>query len=181
MVALMIDLRSNFVVAALFVTWLAVALLVLIVGNLYIRLQRLEMAQPIPKAAQPYSHLLGKGLQDLFGEVVPPACVFLFLSANCKSCKRVLSDLPALVLKTPLAITWVDQPPLPPPLLPSGIILLDDGRKVSVALGIKVTPFALVTEEGKVVKASPINSSSSLGNLVNNHRETLRSVSVLTG
>jgi hypothetical protein len=178
----LLDLRSNFVVAALFVTWVAVALLVLVVGNLYVRLQRLERVQPVPKAGMPYGHLVGRGLRDLLGEALPSPCVFVFLSADCKSCKRVLTELPSLSLTAPLAVTWVDHSPKPLPALPPGTIVLDDGPKVSTALGIRVTPFVLVTgEEGKVVKASPINSLSSLGHLVNERADALPAVSVMTG
>jgi hypothetical protein len=173
------DVRSNFVVAALFVTWVAVALLVLVVGNLYVRLQRLELINPVHKEEMPYGQLLGRGLQDLLGETLPSPGVFIFLSANCNSCKRVLSELPSLLLRAPLAVTWVDQSPSPPPALPAGTLVLDEGPKISAALGIRVTPFVLVTgKEGKVVRASPINSLSSLGSLLDNHLETLPAVSV---
>jgi hypothetical protein len=178
----LLDLKSNFVVAALFVTWIAVALLVLVIGNLYVRLQRLERVQPVPKAGMPYGHLVGRGMRELLGEALPSPCVYVFLSADCKSCKRVLGELPSLLLKTPLAITWVDRSPQPLPALPPGTIVLDEGPKVSTALGIRVTPFVLVTgEEGKVIKASPINSLSSLGNLVNDHADAQPAVSVMTG
>jgi hypothetical protein len=177
-----LDMRSNFVVAALFVTWVAVALLLLVVGNLYIRLQRLERVNPVPKEEMPYGHLIGRGLQDLLGEAIPSPCVFVFLSANCNSCMRVLGELPSLLLTAPLAITWVDESPSPPPALPPGTIVLDEGPKVSTALGIRVTPFVLVTgEDGKVVQASPINSLSSLGKLVDHRTDALPAVSVMTG
>lgn len=178
----LLDMRSNFVVAALFVTWVAVALLVLVIGNLYVRLQRLERVLPVPKEQIPYSHLIGRGLQDLLGEALPSPCVFVFLSANCNSCIRVLSELPSLLLTAPLAITWIDESPSPSPALPPGTIVVAEGPKVSTALGIRLTPFVLVIgEEGKVVQASPINSLSSLGKLVDKPTNALPAVSVMTG
>ena len=177
----LLDLRSNFVVAALFVTWVAVALLVLVVGNLYVRLQRLELVNPVHKDEMPYGQLLGRGLQDLLGEALPSPCVFILLSANCSSCVRVLNELPSLSLKASLAIAWVDHSPSPPHGLPPGTIVLDAGPKISSALGIRVTPFLLVTgEEGKIVRAAPINSLSSLGTLADNRAESLPAVSVTT-
>lgn len=158
--------KSTFVVAALFVSWVAVALLTLVVGNLHRRLQRVEGSLSGNLAA-PYSGLLGKALRESLGEAIPAPCVLVFLSANCQACRRVLGDLPSLSLSTPLAIAWTDQAPSPLPTLPPGAIVIDDGPKVSAALGIRATPFALVAgENGTVVKASPVNSLTSINNLV---------------
>lgn len=161
-----LDSRSSFILAAMFVSWVAVALLTLVVGNLHRRLRRIEGSLSANLAA-PYSGLLGKGLRESLGEAIPAPCVLVFLSDNCQACRRVLGDLPALSLSTPLAIAWTDHAPSPLPALPLGTIVLDDGPKVSAALGIRATPFALVAgENGTVVKASPINSLTSISNLV---------------
>lgn len=178
----LLDSRSSFVVAALFVSWVAVALLALVVGNLYRRLQRLESSLSV-SAGTPYSHLLGIGLRESVGEAIPSPCVLVFLSANCEACRRVLAELPSLSLSTPLAIAWTDNPPSPPPTLPPGTIVLDDGPKASAALGIRATPFALVAgENGRVVKASPVNSLSSISNLANATTDApARAVPVMTG
>jgi len=161
-----LDFRSSFILAALFVSWVAVALLTLVLGNLHRRLQRVEGSLAVNRAA-PYSGLLGKALRESLGETIPAPCVLVFLSANCQACRRVVGDLPSLSLSTPLAIAWTDQAPSPLPALPLGTIVLDDGPKVSAALGINATPFALVAgENGTVIKASPINSLSSISNLV---------------
>ena len=161
-----LDSKSSFILAAMFVSWVAVALLTLVVGNLHRRLQRVE-GSLAGNLAAPYSGLLGKALRESLGESIPAPCVLVFLSANCQACRRVLGDLPALSLSTPLAIAWTDQAPSPLPALPAGAIVIDDGPKVSAALGIRATPFALVAgENGTVVKASPINSLTSISNLV---------------
>jgi hypothetical protein len=162
----LLDFRSSFILAAMFVSWLAVALLALVAGNLHRRLQRVEGSLSV-NAAAPYSGLLGKALRESLGEAVPAPCVLVFLSANCQACKRVLGDLPSLSLSTPLAIAWTDHAPSPLPTLPLGTIVLNDGPEVSAALGIHATPFALVAgENGRVVKASPVNSLNSISNLV---------------
>lgn len=162
----LLDSRSSFILAAMFVSWVAVALLALIAGNLHRRLQRVEASLAV-NATTPYAELLGKVLRESLDQHVPVPCVLVFLSANCKACRSVLGDLPSLSLSTPLAIAWTDHAPSPPPTLPLGTIVLDDGPKVSAALGIRATPFALVAgENGTVVKASPVNSLSSISNLV---------------
>ncbi len=162
----LLDSRSSFILAAMFVSWVSVALLALVAGNLHRRLQRIESSLSV-SAAAPYSGLLGKALRESLGESVPAPCVLVFLSANCQACKRVLSELQSLSLSTPLALAWTDHAPSPLPTLPLGIIVLDDGPTVSAALGIRATPFALVAgENGRVVKASPVNSLNSINNLV---------------
>lgn len=162
----LLESKSSFMLAAMFVSWVAVALLALIAANLHRRLHRVEAALTV-NAKTPYAGLLGKALRESLDQAVPAPCVLVFLSANCKACQRVLGDLPTLSLSTPLAIAWTDQAPSPLPALPLGTIVLDDGPKVSAALGIRATPFALVAgENGTVVKASPVNSLNSISNLV---------------
>ena len=104
----LLDLRSSFVVATMFVSWVAVALLALVVGNLYRRLQRLESSLSV-SAGAPYAHLLGRRLWECLGETVPLPCVLVFLSANCAACRRVLGELPSLSFSAPLAIAWTDH------------------------------------------------------------------------
>lgn len=162
----LLDYRSSFVLAAMFVSWVAVAVLALVAGNLHRRLQHVEGSLAI-NAAAPYAGLLGKALRESLGEAVPAPCVLLFLSTNCAVCQRVVGDLPSLSLSTPLAVAWTDRAPSPLPALPLGTIVVADGPKVSAALGIRATPFALVAgENGTVLKASPVNSLPSISNLV---------------
>jgi hypothetical protein len=167
MLGSLFDIRSSFVIAALFVSWIAVALLMLVVGNLHIRLQRLEQFNASPREAVPYGQLLGRRLHDLFAGSVPAPGVLLFLSANCASCKRVLDELAAPGRSTPVTIAWIDQTPAPTTAAPPNTIILAEGPQMSAALGIRVTPFVVVSgEDGRVVKATPVTSLSSLGELV---------------
>lgn len=163
----MLDVRSTFMLAALFVTWVAVVLLLLVVGNLRVRLQRLEQSSFAPKETLPFGQLLGKRLNEVLGELPTTPRVLIFLSANCASCKRVLGELKSQSWTASLALAWINQQPQPVPDLPPGTIVLDEGPQLSAALGVRVTPFAIVTnEDGQIIKASPINSVRSLGNLV---------------
>jgi hypothetical protein len=166
MLTSLLETRSSFTIAALFVSWVAVALLVLVVANLHVRLQRLERLGAVPKETTPYSHLLGSRLHDLLGEPVSSPGMFVFLSANCTSCTRVLDELESLSRTVPVAIAWTDRMPKSLPALPPNTVILSEGAKASTALGIRVTPFVVVTgEDGRVVKASPINSLSILSDL----------------
>jgi hypothetical protein len=166
MLTTLLGSRSSFIIAALIVSWVAVVLLVLVVANLHVRLQRLERLSAVPKEATPYAHLLGSRLHDLLDAPVPSPGMFVFLSANCTSCTRVLDELGSLSRTVPVAIAWTDQMPTSLPALPPNTVILDEGAKVSTTLGIRVTPFVVVTgEDGRVVKAAPINSLSSLSDL----------------
>ncbi|HEX8597701.1 MAG TPA: hypothetical protein VF952_04210 [Chloroflexia bacterium] len=165
----LLDSRSSFAFAALFVTWVAVLLLMLVIGNLHSRLQRLERAASVSKENTPYANLLGRRLQDLLGESPVVPRVLVFLSSNCTSCARVLNELQHLHLPSnaPLAVAWVDQLPSPAPDIPSNATVLHAGPQISTELGIRVTPFALVAgADGRVLKATPINSLDSLNKLL---------------
>jgi hypothetical protein len=167
MLGSLLDTRSSFVIAALFVSWIAVALLMLVVGNLHVRLQRLEQLNAAPKEAMPYGQMLGRRLHDLVAGPVPVPGVLLFLSTNCSSCKRVLDELGAPGRSAPVTIAWIDQTPAPTTAAPPNTIVLAEGPQISAALGIRVTPFVVVSgEDGRVIKATPVSSLSSLGELV---------------
>lgn len=160
--------EASFELAALFVTWVAVALLVIVVGGLHARIRRLEHAGAASRPT-PYSPLLGRDLKDLVGtaEIGEPPRVLLFLSSDCSSCARLLSEIesPSWTVRT--AIVWTDDNPRSPS--PDGTTVLDHGAELSAQLGIRVTPFALVADPaGRVVKAGPVASLRSLGELAVN-------------
>jgi hypothetical protein len=160
-----VNSEASFALAALFVTWVAVVLLVVVVGNLHARLRRLEHAGRDARPA-PYSHLLGRNLQDILGQVpgtTPPRALF-FLSSNCPSCSRLLEELASQSWTIPSAIIWTEgSPPTPPP---PDIPILGHDSTLSAELGIRVKPFALIAGvDGRVVKAGPVSSLSSLGDI----------------
>ncbi len=162
---------ASFEVAALFVTWVAIVLVGLVAGNVHQRLQRLERSQLGASGATPYSHLLGKSVRDLV--TTQPLTfeprVLVFLSSTCSACRRVLNELSSSSWTTPSAIVWTDRSPSPAPLLSSQTLVLDEGPKISAALGVHVTPFAVITNaEGKTVKALPINTLQALSEWLDN-------------
>jgi hypothetical protein len=159
--------RPSFALAALFVTWAAIALLGLIAVSLHIRLQHLESAGQRRRHV-PFRHLLGKTLADLADGAAPSlhARLVLFMSAACPVCRQLLAELRAPDWDVPSAIVWTDAAE-PPPDMPPGVTLVPGGPRLSAALGIRVTPFALVVgRDGRVEQASPVNSLESLRDAV---------------
>lgn len=163
------DSKASFELAALCITWIAVVLLALAIANLHIRLRQLEQSGPVPGRGRPYGHLLGKPMHELLNNLVPKTQpqVLVFLSANCRACQRVLSEIASPSWTTPSAIIWTDHAPPSPPALPSNTVIIEQGVKLSADLGIRVTPFVLVAgTDGRIIKASPMNTLSALGDLV---------------
>jgi hypothetical protein len=164
--------------AALVVTWVAIVLLVLVVAHLHARLRRLEQAD---RASQedgphggglrepPYAGLLGRSLADLVG-VSPAPRVLLVLTASCTSCRRLLADLTDPSWSVPTALAWADGTPggdLPVPVLP-------DGPRVAGALGVRVTPFGVVSDDGgDVIWAGPVTSLKTLADRVRPARDRI--------
>ena len=62
----LLESRSSFMLAAMFVSWVAVALLALIAGNLHRRLQRVEGSLAVNDQT-PYAGLFGKALRESLG------------------------------------------------------------------------------------------------------------------
>jgi len=164
--------------AALVVTWVAVVLLVLVVAHLHARLRRLEQADRAPSAggpdaaslrAPPYAGLVGRSLADFVGESPVPR-VLLVLSAGCTSCRRLLADLADPSWSIPTVLAWADGTPggaLPVPALP-------DGPSVAAALGVRVTPFGLVSDDdGRVIWAGPVTSLDTLADRVRPARDRI--------
>lgn len=155
--------------AALVVTWVAVALLVLMVAHLHARLRRLEQADRVHAGgldtglrAAPYAGLVGRSLTDLIGESPAPR-VLLVLSTGCPSCRQLLADLADPSWSVPTVLAWADGTPggdLPVPALA-------DGPRVAAALGVRVTPFGLVCDDdGHVVWAGPVTGLKALADRV---------------
>jgi hypothetical protein len=151
--------KAGFVLAALAVSWIAVALLALTIANLHFRLARLERARPAADEERtPFAHLLGRDLEELLGAgAVPGARLALVLSSGCPACERLLGELRRTADPPPVALLWRDAAPSPPPVLPAGAALVADGPRISAALGIGVSPFVLVADgDGRVVDATPV-------------------------
>ncbi len=154
------DTRASLELATFFVTWVAVALLSVIVVHLHLRLVRLERASAASERAAPYAHLTGQRVSGLIGATDGwQPTVVLFLSSSCAACDKILRELTAPGWQIPVALAWVASVPAPALALPSSVRILRDGATISTALGIHATPFVIVLDdEGRVERAMPVNS-----------------------
>jgi hypothetical protein len=165
--------RSSFELAAFFVTWAVVTLLVVLVANLHARVRRLEQAAGQPTTNAPYGHLVGARVEDLVGAVgAQRPRVLLFLSSSCGTCTRLVEEVTSPAWTVPSALLWTDRTP-PAEIRSTRATILDDGPRISARLGIRVTPFALVADEvGRIVRAGPISTLQALADLNEPARQT---------
>ena len=153
--------RPSFELAAWFVTWVAVALLAVVAASLHARLRRLERGDGGRAASRPFGQLIG---QPFATGMIPVPRAVLFLSAGCAACARLLEEVGRVRFEEPLALVWTEG--APPPALPAGLVLLDDGVRRAAGLGIRVTPFALLLDgEGTVTRAAPVGNLDALREL----------------
>jgi hypothetical protein len=161
-----LNARVSFEAAVMFVTWAAVAFLSIIIMHLHLRLRRLESASASSAGARPYGRFAGGRLDELLAGAayaVRPRMV-VALSKECSACERVLGEIASPLWAIPTLIVWTDQMPVAVPALPASVIVAPDGPALAAKLGIRITPFALwADDDGVIVKASPVNSLSSLG------------------
>lgn len=160
--------RAGFALAAFAVSWIAVALLALVAANLHFRLAHLERSLPAKESPTPYGHLLGRGLADVLGPEASPATrLALVLASDCPSCERLLGELRRAAGRAPVALLWRDATPSPRPPLPAGVTVLGEGPRISRALGVGVSPFALAADtEGRIVRAAPVGGVDALEGLL---------------
>lgn len=155
------EARPSFELAAWFVTWAAVALLAVVAASLHARLRRLERGDSGRAATLPFGQLVGRAFAT--GMTPAPRAV-LFLSAGCAACSRLLDEAGRVHLEESLALVWTDGEP--PPALPAGLFLLENGARRAAELGIRVTPFALLLDgEGTITRAAPVGNLGALSEL----------------
>lgn len=166
----LLDTRSSFLFAVLVLTWVAMGLLLLIVFHLHTRLQRLEQADGAANPqASPYSRLVGRSLRSVAhaSDFPPGARLLLLLSSTCRSCARLLNELPAVLDQDAAClVAWVDGAAPPVTALPRGVFVLPDGPHIAAALEIGVTPFALLLDaDGNVIRGLPVENASTVRSL----------------
>ncbi len=157
--------RASFELAAHLVTWAALVIVVIIAVSLHVRLTRLERLDQHRNQAAPFSHLLGKNVDDVLNGFVPRPRprLMLFVSSSCPACETLLKELRERKRETPSMVAWTNETSEGIPELPGYATLVPDGPRVSAELGIRITPFVLVADEaGVITKASPVNSINSL-------------------
>jgi hypothetical protein len=154
-----LDIRPTLVMSALFATWLAVALLTVMVLYLQVRVARLEAGRSAVEEDPPFKGLVGRLVPELLaGEYRPRAVVFL--STTCRTCADVLEDLKRHRWRQPVAVAWTDTSGQP---FPSryDLPVLEAGPRIATSLGVRVTPFAIVLgDDGRIRQARPVAAVS---------------------
>lgn len=159
--------EASFTLAALLVTWAAVALLAFLATSLHIRIRRLEQAGATPAGRTPYGSIIGQSLAKMLpNRPDRETQAVLFVSHACGSCEKLLDEVGNGSWTVPTAVLWSDVRPadltLPPPLH-----ALDDGPAIARDLGVRATPFLLVLDaEARVVRAGPVNTVRAMQELV---------------
>lgn len=162
----LLESRSSLLIAAFAVSWLATALIALVAANLHVRLAHLERTMAIDARRRPYGHLLGKHVEDLeAGDFVPGSIrgprAILVLARDCSACDRVLDELGRRRDRWPVSLAWRHASAASPPSrpLPEGVDVLAGGSRLAEALGVSVSPFAVVLDDaGKIAAAAPTTS-----------------------
>ena len=107
-----LDFRPTLVMSALFATWLAVALLTVLVLYLQVRVARLEAGRSAAAEDPPFKGLVGRLVPELLASEHRPRAV-VFLSTACRTCANVLDDLKRHRWRQPVAVAWTDTPAPP--------------------------------------------------------------------
>lgn len=156
----LLDTRAGFVLAALAVTLVAVALIAVVLANMHARLLRLEQASPATRTPDPYARLSGTPLDQLLladSGATPRAVVVM--SPGCRACERVLQELRQRPPQARIALVWSDSPPPSVERLPANITVRHGDVNLRTRIGTGVTPFALVIgDDAVVVKAFPLSN-----------------------
>ncbi|HEX5759976.1 MAG TPA: hypothetical protein VF121_12360 [Thermoanaerobaculia bacterium] len=117
-------------------------------------------------AAAPPATLIGQPLAAAPGTV-------LFLSSTCRTSAKLLDELRGAGWQGPLTVAWIVGRPAPH-LLPAGAALLEEGRRLAAALGIRATPFAAVVgARGTIESAGPIADLAALVELARRDGQAL--------
>lgn len=173
-----LDSRATFVLSALIVTWIAFGLLGVVTAHLHLRLRRLEARTPTGAAAgsrTSFARLVGSDGATLFGRSSAGPTVHLLLSRGCRSCARVVDELVQGELRgVHTAVAWIDGAPDAAARLPAAVEVLDAGPDIAQRVGVRVTPFAIVTDEhGTVVDARAVTRVADLRHVVPTHDRDL--------
>jgi hypothetical protein len=164
-----LNARVTFEATLWVATLAAFVLLLLVIGNLHLRLVRLERI-PAGRPVAAYGHLLGRHATEFLGaeagflgpEAGRPRALLL-LSSGCPACQRLIRELDQLATLPAIALAWTrgEMPDLK--ALPPGVTVLDDGAAVARRVGASVTPFLLrFNSEGFVEEAGPITALDGL-------------------
>jgi hypothetical protein len=157
-----LNARVTFEATLWVATLAAFVLLLLVVGNLHLRLVRLERV-PAGRPAAAYGHLLGRPASEFLGSEGEAPRGLLLLSSGCPACQRLIRELHQLAPPAAIALAWTQGEMPEWNALPPGVTVLQDGAVVASRVGASVTPFFLrFDSEGFVEEAGPITALDGL-------------------
>jgi len=158
-----LGLRSGFGLAALFVSWGAIALLAIVVANLHSRLRRLESKEAAATPVRGMQRWVGRALPGVTrDEIGASVRTILFLSDHCPTCRRIVEALGRVPVDPSFAVASIDSTEPPDGLAPE-IRFLDRGPEIGRELDIRLTPLRIVLDaEGRVDRAAPLGSVDEL-------------------
>lgn len=164
-----LNARVTFEATLWVLTLAAFVLLLLVIGNLHLRLLRLERV-PAGRPVAAYGHLLGRHATEFLGteagflgpEAERPRALLL-LSSGCPACQRLIRELDQLATPQDIALAWTRGEMPGRNALPAGVTVLEEGSAVAGRVGASVTPFLLrFNAEGFVEQAGPVTTLDGL-------------------
>ncbi len=111
--------------------------------------------------------------QQLPAEAIGAAGLMLFASKSCGACAQVLPEVARIAAQRPrwvVEVCYRDEPGTGEML---GVRVRGGKRALFDALGITVTPFAVITDGRQVVVAAPTGSPAALRALADRHEELI--------
>ena len=154
----------DFTTSALILSWVAIALLALVVSGLVRQVHQLSRGHVVrspgrlgvtPGSAAPHADelLAGDG-----------KTLLLFLSAECRTCADVLAAAGRLDGPPAVRAVYAGDAPAAPA---AGVPVTGNRPDLFTAYDAIATPFAvLVGADGRVVRSEPLGSADALGDLV---------------
>lgn len=164
----------DFMTSALILTWVAIALLGLVVSGLVRQVHQLSRGATSPVRAPAELGIrpgaAAPGADELFGEEPHSGGVLLFLSADCRTCADVLTEArrratdgarsPAL---RALYAGPAPQQAGPGPEADDGVPVHGDRADLFALHDAIATPFAVAVDaESRVLRSVPLGSAASL-------------------
>ncbi len=153
----------SFETTALLLTWVALALLSLVVAGLVRRVHQLSQG-PRADASGPQPGMPAPALESLSPEP-GRATLLLFLSEGCPPCADIFQETQSLIGAPPIRVLYADDAPDAEP--PENIRILPDQGALFEAYQISATPFgAIVGADGRIRTIEPVGSVGRLYGLI---------------
>ncbi|MGW1542015.1 hypothetical protein ACWCPM_17585 [Streptomyces sp. NPDC002309] len=174
----------DFTTSAVIVSWVAIALLALVVSGLVRQVHQLSRAQPHrPGRVGLATGASAPGLTTPGPDGLLPAdraALLLFLDADCGTCGQVLAEARAWTVRqgdgAPQVLGLYAGPA--PRDAESAVPLLGERPELFAAYDIPATPYAVAVDaQGRIARSEPLGSATALLRLLDDiHPATPRSL-----